>query len=293
MNILYHIPYTNSTGADRWIYEGWRDAFRDCGHNFYELTDYDDWREKVLVTNPDIFFVTNFIDNLNEKKEFLTWLRSHGTKIFLIVDWPMRGEDLEVITKDVVADFYFGEREPESMVEFERATGQTYHVIPNAANRLLHFPAEAVRKYQFDIVYLGANLPKKKWFTDNILLPLKTKYKVGVFGPYWTLRDNMFRTAQRFCRKARFKRGADYFNKLRIVIPPDEENQLYSSAKICLNFHEREEDGSQPHYILNQRTFKIPACGGFQICDYVPALRKYFSEDEVVMFESKEDFSKK
>src|SRR5207248_8747832 len=57
----------------------------------------------------------------------------------------------------------------------------------------------------------------------------------------------------------------------------------YSSAKICLNFHEREPDGSQPHYIVNQRTFKIPACGGFQMCDEVPAIRKYFSDSEIVL----------
>ena len=49
-----------------------------------------------------------------------------------------------------------------------------------------------------------------------------------------------------------------------------------------MNFHEREPDGSQPHHILNQRTFKIPACGGFEICDNVTALRRYFTENEMV-----------
>ena len=69
---------------------------------------------------------------------------------------------------------------------------------------------------------------------------------------------------------------------------------LYSSSKICLNFHEREKDGSQPHLILTQRTFVIPACGGFEICDYVPPLRKYFSEEEMVMATmDKEDWFKK
>ena len=85
----------------------------------------------------------------------------------------------------------------------------------------------------------------------------------------------------------------DAINRLRVVIPPDEENHLYSSAKICLNFHEREEDGSQPHYIVNQRAFKIPACGGFEMCDYVPALSKYFSADEIVMATDPEDWFKK
>jgi spore maturation protein CgeB len=61
------------------------------------------------------------------------------------------------------------------------------------------------------------------------------------------------------------------------------ENKLYSSAKICLKFHEREADGSQPHLIVNQRVFKIAACGGFQVYDAVPPIRKYFAEGEIVL----------
>jgi spore maturation protein CgeB len=38
---------------------------------------------------------------------------------------------------------------------------------------------------------------------------------------------------------------------------------------------------------LNERTFKIPACGGFEICDFVPPLRRYFTEEEMVMADDK------
>jgi len=283
MKILYYIPYPHSTGADHWIYEGWKGAFKDLGHEFFEATDYDDLKAKVELTNPDIFFVANLCDIVLKHSETLKWIRNKGIKIFLIVYWPLKKEEVKIIKEEEIADIYFGEREPESMVEFEKLTGRKYVLIPNAANKLLHFPTKPVKKYQYDVVYLGAKLPHKKWFTNNVLFPLTKKYNVGIFGPYWTLKDNLLRAGQKICRKIRFVKGADFFNKFRIIIPPEEENQLYSSAKICLNFHEREADGSQPHYILNQRTFKIPACGGFEICDYVPALRKYFFEDEVVM----------
>jgi len=95
------------------------------------------------------------------------------------------------------------------------------------------------------------------------------------------------------CRNVKFRLGSDFLNRFRITIPEEEERLLYSSAKICLNAHERETDLSQPHYILNQRTFKIPACGGFEICDWVPALRKYFVEDELVMAQDPSDWFKK
>lgn len=293
MKILYYIPNTNTVGADRWIYEGWKYAFTDSGHRFFEMTEYDSLRDKVTEVKPDIFFVANLADVILRHKESLKWMRSCGIKVFLIVYWPLRTRETEIIKNEEIADVYFGEREPESMVEFEKATGCKYHLIPNAANKLLHFPAEPVKKYQYDIAFLGAYLPKKKKVFREILLPLTKKYKVGVFGPYWTLKDNLLRTGQKLCRKVKFKKGADFLNDLRITVPPEEENQLYSSAKICLNFHERESDGSQPHYILNQRTFKIPACGGFQICDYVPAIRKYFAEDEVVTATDKQDWFEK
>jgi spore maturation protein CgeB len=163
-------------------------------------------------------------------------------------------------------------------------------VIPYAADSRLNFPTDPVAKYQYDIVYLGAYLPQKKRAFEEVLLPLRRKYRVGVFGPYWTWKDNVLRVGQRVSRDLNSAAAMEFFYRKRIEIPEEEENQLYSSAKIGLNFHERKPDGSQPHYVLNQRTFKIPACGGFEICDYVPALRKYFDDDEVVMADSGRDF---
>jgi spore maturation protein CgeB len=298
MRILYHILYSKATGADRWIYEGWRDVFNDLGHEFFEMNAGGDLKEVADAIRPHIFMTA--INLLNLKKDIivLKQMRRNGTKIFLWVHWPLIKNILKeaepYLLADDIADVYFGEREPESMMNFEKTTGKKYHVIPNAANRTIHFPTSPVDKYQYDIVYLGAKLPLKKWFYDNVLLPLTKKYKVGIFGPYWTLRDNILRVGSRFCKNIRYKAGTSFFDNLRILIPPEDENKLYSSAKICLNFHEREKDGSQPHYILNQRTFKIPACGGFQICDCVPALRKYFSEDEVITasLDSKDWFKK-
>lgn len=282
LTILYHIPNPSATGADRWIYEGWRDAFVDLGHRFHEFTEYDDLWEKLEETKPDIFWTAYNMFDLVRRRDELKRIRSKGVRIFMRLDWPRKKDEVQVIREHEVADVYFDEREPESMREFERATGRKFHTVANAANKLLHYPGHFVEKYDYDIVYLGAKLPLKKWFFDNVLMPLTKRYRVGIFGPYWTVKDNILRAGTKLLRKVRFKAGVDFLNNRRILIPADEENLLYSSAKICLNFHEREEDGSQPHYILNQRTFKIPACGGFQICDHVPAIRKYFAEDEVV-----------
>ena len=293
MRVLYHIPHPKGVGADRWIYEGWRDAFKDLGIEFFEVTLYDDLSKTIYELKPDIFWTAYNLINIVKEKDFLKTMRARGIKVFMRMDWPRKKDEIEVIKNEKIVDIYFDEREPESMMEFERQTGRKFHTVTNAANKFSHFPAEPNSKYDYDLVYLGAKLPLKKWFFDNVLLSLPKKYKVGIFGPYWSLKDNIFRVGSKLSRKMRFRKGADFLDKLRITVPPEEEKQLYSSAKICLNFHEREPDGSQPHYILNQRTFKIPACGGFEICDYVPALRKYFDEDEVIMAHDKDDWFEK
>jgi spore maturation protein CgeB len=212
--------------------------------------------------------------------------RQAGTRFFLWIHWPP-DLGLEVwnslLCKTNPADVYFGEREPEGMYDFESVTGKKYVTIPNAANKKLHFPTVPMKKYEYDLVFLGTNLPLKQKLFSTILEPLRKKYRVGLFGPGWTTKDSVLRAIQKFARNAGMIKFANWINDRRITVPLDEENALYSSAKICLNFHEREPDGSQPHYILNQRTFKIPACGGFELCDKVPALRNYFTEDEMVM----------
>lgn len=281
-SILYHIPNPKGTGADRWIYEGWRDAFIDMGYGFHTLTQYDNIGDKLRECRPDIFWTAYNIFDLVERRKELKAMRASGVRVFMRVDWPRTSAEIEVIKSGDGADLYFDEREQESMREFSKVTGKPYHTVPNAANKLFHYPGAFTEKYDYDIAYLGAKLPMKKWFFDEVLLPLTKKYKVGIFGPYWTFKDNLLRAGSKFCGKVGFRTGVDFLNSQRILVPNEEENLLYSSAKISLNFHEREADGSQPHYILNQRTFKIPACGGFQICDEVPAVRKYFKEDELI-----------
>jgi len=295
MKILYYMPYCNSVGADRWIYECWKEAFLDMGHDFFVLTEEDDFRVRALDIAPDIFMVANLLDICNVKyQEALKTVRKSGAKVLLITSLPLSKEVLAVIKHEDIADIYYGESEHQNYVdEFVRQTGKAYHLIPFAASKVRHYPSTPVEKFQYDIVYLGAYLPKKRGVFQEVLLPLARKYRVGIFGPNWTVKDNLFRATQKLCRLMSFKWGADLISQARLSIPMSEENQLYSSAKICLNFHEREEDGSQPHYVLNQRTFTIPACGGFELCDYVPAIRKYFGDDEVVMAGSRDEWFSK
>ena len=127
----------------------------------------------------------------------------------------------------------------------------------------------------------------------NILIPLSKKYNVGIFGPYWTLKDNSLRVITKYLRKFKFDKFNQYLNDLRISIPYERERDYYFSSKICINFHEKENITSHYHKIINQRTFKIAACGGFQICDDIDNIHDYFSNEEIVTAKSIEDWFEK
>jgi spore maturation protein CgeB len=281
MKILNHVNYVGGLGADRWIGSGLRDAFEELGHQFYWLTSAENFGARLDEVLPDILLASQ--SQLNPKNlAAITVHRKRGMRVVMRVDSFFDRDPIvkEILTKEDPADIYYGEVEPPHMDHFEKVTGKKYVVIANAAHHKLHFPGKFSKKYECDIVFLGAWLPKKKEAFEKILFPLRKKYKVRLYGPGWTMKDNFLRGAGLLSRKLGLDALNRFISDVRMTVPAEEERDLYTSAKICLNLHER---GPEANVLLNERTFKIPACGGFEICDFVPPLRRYFTEKEVVM----------
>jgi hypothetical protein len=287
MKILYHIRYPNVSHAERWIYEAWRAGFEALGHTVEELRVEHSLRERIKEVCPDLFMTDVAILNLAQDGEVLIAARKSGVKVALWVHWPLSPTMLHnagPLESMDVADVYFGEREADREA-FLRATGKDYSCIAHAASPKHHFPTKPDEKYASDILYIGARLPHKQWFEINVLNELRKdpKLKVLVIGLGWDRLDLVKRIAKRVCSFLGLRALREKIERSTVKIPPEIERFYYASAKICLNFHERGPDGQQPHYIINQRTFKIPACGGFEICDEVPAIRQHFTEDEMVL----------
>lgn len=285
--VLFNCPYVHGPGAIRWIVSCWEEGFKRRGYSFHVC---DDWRllpQLCEQLKPDILFcdiVATPIEN-EAYRNLLQDMRRAGTKVCLNVFWPLLAqpqERTEALIRYDIADLYCGEREPDSMTTFLQDTGKRYVTLPQAANPRYHFPTPMDIRFNYDVVFLGAKLPHKRWFNENVLLPLRRRYRVGLFGPGWTLRDNTLRAVSKGARMVHYRALARWCDHFRFAISDEDECRLYASAKISLNFHEREPDNTQPHHIVNQRTFKIAACGGFQIVDPVAALPKYFSTDEIV-----------
>lgn len=285
--ILYNTPYLGGPGAITWIVASWREGFTRCGYEFLTCDDPARLDAMCRATRPDILFL-DIVSTPIESAAFrarLAELRAAGTKVCLNVFWPLlaQPEDrIEALRRHDVADLYCGEREPDSMEAFTADCGKRYVTLPQSANPRFHVPTEPVARYAYDVVFVGAKLRLKRWFNEEVLPVLRRKHRVAVYGPGWTLRDNTLRALSKAARLGRQPGLARIIDRQRFYLPEEDENRLYSSSRIALNFHEREDDLSQPHHIVNQRTFKIAACGGFQIVDPVKAIGNYFGPDEIV-----------
>lgn len=307
MKILFFVPHLSTVYAGRTIYNAYKNAFIDLGHEFQFLTA-DDNQEKVYEEfNPDILFtslnqyVLKFLDlNLIKKQ------KRKGTKVFVNVPFwtsPFNSTRINetsslknnmnwinLIKSHEYGDVYYNSAEgyDQRMNGFEKGTGYTHHTIPLAADKLAIFP-EYSDKFKADISYIGTYLPEKREFIKSQVFPLKNKYDLRLYGQDWTLSDRLIGFTSKVGK---------YFN-LPIIqnlqkpkLEIDDERKIYTSSKISINIHEdyQKKLGGD----CNERTFKIPLAGGFEITDDVKCIRQYFNEgEEIVIAKNKTDWFEK
>lgn len=312
MKILYTISTPYGLGADRWVFEGYKNAFLEEGHDFHIVTENDDFEGVVGSVRPDILMLDFglfeklfFANRWKIPEGFFEKIKASGTKIFASVHLP--GADLED-PKDKVTDerinFYkkyiplfdvcYNHNAPWSIERLESAFGRKFYFIPVAADSKHYFRDKPDKKYEkCDIAFVGSAFTQKKDRYEEWLFPLFKKYKVCLYGPGWTLKDRALRAAGHISRKIH----ADWLTKLigdwRVTINPDEERKLYASSKICINLHESYKDKTTRGF-TNDREFKVPASGGFQVSDYIPHLKMFFEPDkEIVLAKTPEEWFSK
>ncbi len=304
MKIAYFIPHTNTIYAGRTINAGYRNAFKDLGHEFEFLTAdhnqkefYDDFSPDILFTGLNSY-VLKFLDlNLLKKQ------KSKGTKVFVSMPlWisPMassrinetpgmstKSEWIDLIKSDNFGDVYFNaiEENDERMQGFEKTTGYKHYTIPLAADKLNIYP-EYSEKFKSDISYIGTYLPEKRNFIQNQVFPLKNKYDLQLYGQDWTFSDRSFGFISKIGK---------YFNLpiIKDIQKPklnlDDERKIYTSSQISINIHEdyQKKYGGD----CNERTFKIPLARGFQISDDVACIKKYFEDGkEIIIAKDKKEW---
>ncbi|HUC01312.1 MAG TPA: glycosyltransferase [Candidatus Paceibacterota bacterium] len=305
MKVLYNILNPYGLGADRWIYEGYKSAFEQGGHDFFTVTEQDDLMAIAEKVQPDLFFLDflPFMDYCKRVRDvppdFLERLRKNKTKIFCEV---ALGIDKEEDSEEKIAffrkylpvvDICFCNYSPETTKGFKELYGKEMHFVPHAADATRYFPGEPEDRFRCDIAFLGSFYTQKRPQFEELLLPLMKKYHVRIYGSGWTISGKLLRVVSGVARRLRIEWLVKLANKNRITISMDDERTLYASAKICVNIHEYYRDGTTKGF-SNEREFKLPASGGFEISDYVPGMERYFDlGKEIVAVRSKEEWFEK
>lgn len=304
MKILYQVPHLNTIYAGRTIYDGYKNAFLDLGHDFRFLTAEDNQEVVFEEYSPDILitglhsYLIKYLDLGLVKKHKL-----RGLKIFVNTPFwtspisrlrvneapSLSGnvEYIELIKSGDFGDIYYNacEQDDPRMEGFETSTGYPHYTVPLAADRLRCFP-EAQDKFVCDVSFIGTFLPEKQRFIKEHVFPLGKEYDLRLYGQDWTLLQRIAGITQKI---------GQYFNVplIKSIQKPalnlDEERQIYTSSTISLNIHEdyQKRFGGD----CNERTFKIPACGGFEITDNVACISRYFREgEEIIVARSQRDW---
>jgi hypothetical protein len=300
MRVLYQIPSTETVYAARFIYEGYKDAFEDLGHSFRPLTARDELRATLDEFRPDIlisslnFYNLRFLD-LDVLREY----RNRGLVLFnQIRPWKRQAsqpgasalsenpELIKLIKSGLAGDvfFHYMEQDDPSMDGFAQGTGYPFHTVLLAANTRKFFPDQDPA-FAADISFVGSYLPDKREFLRRHVLPLRGKYRVRLYGSDWTLRDR----ALGYVQKAGQFLNIEPLKHVRgLKLGLEDERKVYATSAISLNAHE--EHQRQYGGDFNERTLKIIASGGFEICDWVKVLRRYFDETELVMAGGTDDW---
>jgi spore maturation protein CgeB len=295
MNVAYHYPAASTIYAQRTIRNGFEHAFEDLGHHFYTFTAGDSLAEFLDRTQPQIFLsASHFFYRKQLDYQLLKRWRDNGMKLVTKIDFwtsPLSGrineaksmkddhEALRLIREGLLGDVFYHvvEQGDPRMDGFSQSTGCGYVTIPLAADRTL-LPVQPLARFASDVAYVGTWLPAKQQFFEQALLPLRGDFDVRTYGQDWTRRER----AAGFMQKV-----GQYFNLplLRSVQRPklsfEQELQIYRSAKVSVNIHEqyqREVGGD-----CNERTFKIPLAGGFEVTDDVACIRRYFEPDREIV----------
>lgn len=90
----------------------------------------------------------------------------------------------------------------------------------------------------------------------------------------------------------------DYANVTKIFCPFQEAKDYYRSAIVSPNLHGDFQKNKVTNFtqipgtMLNDRIFNVIMSGGFAICDDVPIISEFFSEDEVLRAPNKEEYKR-
>ncbi|MEK7019283.1 CgeB family protein [Bacillus sp. FSL R9-9410] len=153
-----------------------------------------------------------------------------------------------------------------------------YH-LPLATNIDIFKPGLKNSTYKSEVLFIGYPYPTRVKLIQFLLE--KTPYHYTIIGQHW--------------RNKLFKKWRNH-RRIKIIeewIPPQEVAFYYNNASLILNPHRSylfpQNKNRVKSNTINNRTFDIAACQGFQIIEEKSDLSSFFNKDEIISYNSFDD----
>ena len=118
------------------------------------------------------------------------------------------------------------------------------------------YPVDKIKKYDYDVVYLGMYHPHKSDEIISRMLMEACDFNFAIYGNGWDSHPHL----------KKYWKGK---------LPNGEINSLYSSAKIVIG---TTEDRQRDAGMINNRVFEALACGSTFVSEYFPELESTFGD---------------
>ncbi|PAE26333.1 MULTISPECIES: glycosyltransferase [Bacillaceae] len=218
----------------------------------------------------------------NVPSHLIQWLKTQKIKtaVWLTED-PYYMDKSEVLVPDY--DYIFTIDTAAMDFYIQKGHQHTFH-LPLGTSTEIFKPVQVEPAYKSDICLLGFPYPERVKLIQVLLQ--KTPYKIKVIGE-WR------HTLVRLKNHPRLEVHDSW-------VKPSIAAKYYNGAKIVLNTHRPYNLTQNKNRIgikgnsINNRTFDVAACGGFQLIEYKEDLPIHFIEGkEIVSFKTEEELLQK
>lgn len=171
---------------------------------------------------------------------------------------------LEFISQDSTFQFLiasFTEPHIKNTFSLWLEKGVVIHSIPFGFNPLIHYPENI--KQDIDYFFVGHNSYVKVEETRKYIEPIFSNYRGGILG------------------------GTGWGREVQEILPQD-VRYYYNRAKINLNYHI--EIQKKYECEVNERTYIICACGGFQLIDNPKYLQRIYTRKDMAIAEDEKQY---
>ncbi|KAB2488079.1 CgeB family protein [Priestia endophytica] len=247
------------------------------GFNHFE--GMDSLKLNVLEFEPDLVFtMTGFI----LPEQMTEWLKDQKNKlaVWMTEDPYYMDKTVEIINR---YDYIFT-IDRASLEHYQKNGHPHVYLLPLGTDPNTFSPSTHSDEQELiDICLVGYPYPDRIELIKFLLK--ETQYTIEVVGGKWKDELREWSKDQRL--------------KITDWQPPHKVVNYYNNAKIILNTHRPQdlvENNNSMGIIsksINNRTFDVASCGAFQLISHQPDLRYYFSEKEMVSFESQEELIEK